>query len=134
VIVADASAVVELLLGGRRGRAVEVHLSAVQGHIHAPALIDAEVTQALRKLVERRTIDEPRGRASVEMLQALPIERVSLQPLLPRMWALRGNLTAYDAAYVALAEGLDCPLLTFDQRVAGAPGVEQRVVVPTVTP
>jgi predicted nucleic acid-binding protein len=51
--------------------------------------------------------------------------------LLPRVWQLRGNLTAYDASYIALAEALDCPLLTADRRLAGAPGVRATVITVT---
>jgi predicted nucleic acid-binding protein len=130
VIVADASVIVEFLLGGLRGRAVEDHLLANQHRIHAPALIDAEVLQTLRRLVQRREMGGRRGLASVGILQAFPLARHDLTPLLPRIWALRDNLTAYDAAYVALAEALDCQLLTFDRRLSDAPGITARVVIP----
>ena len=129
MIVLDASAVVEFLLGGARGQALEEHLVRV-GRPQAPALIDAEVVQAFRRLVAAGVMAEPRGRAATEMLQELPVTRHPMTPLIPRLWELRGNLTAYDAAYVALAEALDCPLLTFDTGLAGAPGHGARVVVP----
>ena len=63
-----------------------------------------------------------------EFLQA-PIHRYSHHPLLPRVWQLRANLTAYDAAYVALAELLGADLLTIDSRIAGAPGIRCKVHV-----
>ena len=64
------------------------------------------------------------------MVQEMPLVRHAMPPLLPRVWALRDNLTAYDAAYVALAEALDCPLVTFDERIASAPGHGAEIVVP----
>jgi predicted nucleic acid-binding protein len=130
VIVADASAVVELLLGGARGRRVEEILLEEDDRIQAPALLDGEVTQALRRLVVAGVMHEARGRVAVEILGELPITRHLLTPLLPRMWQLRGALTAYDAAYVSLAEALDCPLLTYDEGIVGAPGHTARILVP----
>ena len=130
MIVADASAVVELLLGGARGRRVEAILMVEEDRVQAPALLDAEVTQALRRMVSAGVMTETRGRAAVEILGDLPVTRHLLSPLLPRMWQLRRTLTAYDAAYVALAEALTCPLLTFDQGIAVAPGHTARVLVP----
>lgn len=130
MIVADASAVVELLLGGARGRRVEAILMGEEDRIQAPALLDAEVTQALRRMVSAGEMTETRGHAAVEILGDLPVTRHLLSPLLPRMWQLRRTLTAYDAAYVALAEALACPLLTFDQGIAAAPRHAARVLVP----
>ena len=63
----------------------------------------------------------------METLAVFPLQRYSHEPLLPRIWELRENLTAYDAAYVALAEALDAPLLTGDERIARASGVRARV-------
>jgi predicted nucleic acid-binding protein len=65
----------------------------------------------------------------VEDFQDLPIDRHAHTVLLPRIWQLRRNLTACDAAYVALAEGLDAPLITCDQRLAAAPGLGVRIIV-----
>jgi len=130
VIVADASAVVELLLGGARGLLVEEILQEEDDRMQAPALLDAEVAQALRRLVSAGVMSEARGHAAVEILGELPVTRHLLPPLLPRMWQLRDGLTAYDAAYVALAEALECPLLTFDRRVADAPHHRARVLIP----
>lgn len=130
MIVTDASAILELLMGGRRGEAVESRLLAQNDRLQAPALLDAEVVQVLRRLLAAGLMGEPRCRASLEILGSMPIRRHLLTPLLPRIWALRANLTAYDASYVALAEALECPLLTFDTRIADAPGHTARVVVP----
>lgn len=70
---------------------------------------------------------EPRARASLDLLVAFPMERYSHEPLVHRIWQLRGNLTAYDAAYVALAEALRAPLLTCDSKLAAAPGTKARI-------
>jgi predicted nucleic acid-binding protein len=75
-------------------------------------------------------LDEARGGASVAIMQEMPLARHSMPALLPRLWALRENLTVYDAAYVALAEALGCPLVTFDEKIASAPGHGAEVVVP----
>lgn len=72
-------------------------------------------------------MEAPRARAAVELLQELPVNRHVETPLLPRVWHLRANLTAYDAAYVALAEAIDCPLVTFDAALAGAPALPIRI-------
>jgi len=123
MIVMDASAVVELLLGGSRGSLVVDELEAHEGETHEPSLLDVEVTQVLRRLVGASVITAARGRASVEILQDLGLFRHPARLLLPRVWSLREKLTAYDAVYVALAEALGCPLVTFDGRLARAPGL-----------
>ena len=129
MIVLDASAVVELLLGGERAEKVLPWFEQAEGRIHAPGLLDVEVTQAFRRLVGAAALDARRGRAAVEILQELPVSRHPETLLLPRVWMLRHALTAYDAAYVALAEALGCTLVTFDGRLAGAPGLETEVVL-----
>ena len=128
MIVADASAIIEWLIGGPRGQAVE---QALMGEdIHAPAHLDVEVAQVTRRLALSAVITPARGRAMLELLAEVPIRRVPVAPLLPRIWGLRKNLTSYDAAYVALAEALPGPLLTFDQKISSAPGHEAEIVVP----
>lgn len=127
MIVLDASAVVELLLGGDRAEVVLPWFEAGEGDIHVPGLLDVEVTQAFRRLVADGRMGAERGAAAVEILQDLPLTRHPEKPLLPRLWALRDTLTGYDATYVALAEALDCPLVTFDARLAKAPGPRIRV-------
>lgn len=88
----------------------------------APAIIDVEVVAAWRRLAGARRLDEQRLALARADVRALPIERVPHGPLLERVWQLRGNLTPYDATYVALAEMLDAPLVTADAKLAGAPG------------
>jgi len=128
MIVIDASAIIEWLIGGPRGHAVGRALNGKD--IHAPAHLDVEVAQVTRRLALNSVITPARGRAMLELLAEAPIRRIPVAPLLPRVWALRGNLTAYDAAYVALAEALPAPLLTFDRKIPAAPGHQAEVVVP----
>lgn len=88
----------------------------------APHVVDLEVTSAWRRLAAAGHLDGRRADLALADLQVLRIERVPHAPLLARCWELRANLTIYDAAYVALAEALDAPLLTADSRLANAPG------------
>ena len=130
-MVLDASAVVEWLMGSERGDAVAAQMRGdPDGAFFAPDLLDVEVVQAFRRLARSGSVTDVRATGAVELLEALPVERRPAGILVPRMWALRENLSAYDAAYVALAEALDCPLLTCDARSADAPGhgAEVRVV------
>ena len=90
--------------------------------MHAPHLVDLEVLDALRKLVARREVSEDRAAYIREDFAALRIERYPHEPLAERVWELRANLSSYDAVFVALAETLDLPLVTYDMRLAGAPG------------
>jgi predicted nucleic acid-binding protein len=127
VIVLDASALVELLLGTSAGRSIATRIADPEVSLHVPHLADLEVTQALRRLVRDREIDLESATAAIEDLRALDLERHAHEPLLERIWAMRGNLTAYDAVYVALAEGLGATLLTCDAKLARASGAGQRV-------
>lgn len=130
MIVADASAVLEFLLGSSRGRAVEEHFLDEPDYVQVPALLDAEVAQVLRRMVVAGVVEQTRARATIEILADMPLQRHLLPSLLPRIWELKANLTAYDAAYVALAEALACPLLTFDEKLRRAPGHTARVITP----
>lgn len=122
MIVVDASVAVDLLL---RGPDAEVLTSRLLEHgesLHAPHLLDVEVAQVLRRFAGRGVIGAARGRESLRLLAALPVRRHPHAPFLGRIWALRGNLTAYDAAYVSLAEVLEATLLTRDRRLAASAG------------
>ena len=127
MIVLDASAVVELLLVTAAGRKLAERIRPSSISLNAPHLVDVEVTQAVRKYVLAGAISGERGRLALRHLAELDLERYSHTPLLPRIWALRENLTAYDATYVALAEVLQATLLTSDQRIASAPGIQAAV-------
>lgn len=129
MIVVDASAVVELLLRTPDAARVEAAVLARGEALHAPHLLDVEVTQVLRRYAARGEITEARGTISLEILVRLPIRRHAHTPLLDRIWALRANVTAYDAAYVALAERLGARLVTRDAKLARVAGARTRVEV-----
>jgi predicted nucleic acid-binding protein len=127
MIVLDASALVELLLGTDLGRSVGARIADPALGLHTPHLADVEVTQALRRYAREGSLPTDSAAAALAELRSLDLERHSHEPLLDRVWALRANLTAYDAVYVALAEALAAPLLTCDARLARAPGLRARV-------
>jgi predicted nucleic acid-binding protein len=122
VIVPDASVVLDLLLRLPGCETIERRLFDSEETLHAPHLLDLEVAPVLRRYAGRREIDAERGRASLELLTRFPLRRYPHEPLVPRIWALRANLTAYDAAYVALAEGLGATLVTRDRKLAAVAG------------
>jgi predicted nucleic acid-binding protein len=127
MMVLDASALIELLLGTDQGRAIAGRIDDPRLGLHVPHLVDVEVAQALRRYVREGGLDAASAAAALDDLRSLDLERHGHESLLDRVWALRGNLTAYDAVYVALAEALDATLLTCDGRLARAPVVSRRV-------
>ena len=129
MIVLDASAAVEVLLQTEVGIALTGRLLAPETSLHAPYLLDVEVAQVLRRFALRGDIEPARARQALEDLADLPVERYPHEILLPRIWALRENLTAYDATYVALTEILGATLLTRDARISRASGHSARVEV-----
>lgn len=129
MIVLDASAVVELLLDTIVGRRVAILIDDAAMGLHVPHLLDVEAVSALRRFARDGVIADDEAEAAIEHLMALDFQRHSHEGLLERAWALRKNLTAYDAMYVALAEALDATLLTCDGRLARASGVKARVEV-----
>jgi predicted nucleic acid-binding protein len=129
VTVVDASAVLDLLLDAPAARALEGRLLSPERMLHAPHLIDAEVAHALRRLVAAGRIAPELGRHVLTDLVDLPLHRHPHDWLLPRVWELRHNLSAYDAVYIALAEALDAPLVTRDARLASAHGHSAKVEV-----
>ena len=114
----DASAVFARLLGTHD---LSEHIER-DGPDAAPHLVDAEVGHALRRAVRERAATEGRARAALADLADMPLVRVGHSGLIRRAWELRENLSFYDGLYVALAEGLDVPLVTLDARLAGATG------------
>jgi len=129
LIVLDASAVVEVLLQTAAGAPITERLFDPTESLHAPHLVDVEVAQILRRFVRRGELAPERARQALDDLAGLPLERYSHEILIPRAWALRENLTAYDAVYVALAEVLEATLLTRDARIPRAPGHNARIEV-----
>ncbi|MGY6555733.1 MAG: type II toxin-antitoxin system VapC family toxin [Wenzhouxiangella sp.] len=128
LLVVDASVVVDLI-GRFRPQPIEALLWAEDSVLAAPELLDVEVLQALRRLDQDGAIP-PSRRHAVELLQALRIRRYRHHSLREAIWSLRKNLTAYDAAYVALARLLGATLVTRDEKLARAPGLEIQVTVP----
>lgn len=132
MIVLDASAAVELVLQTPRAERVAARALHPAERIHAPYLIDIEVTQVLRRLVNARELTPARGGLALSDFSELIIERHPHPPLLGRIWSLRTSLSAYDAAYVALAEALAAPMLTCDDKLARAHGHSAKIeLVPT---
>lgn len=126
MIIVDTSAVVDTLVGDP----VHVELVgrlAAERALHAPHLIDIETVQALRKQIRVGRLSADRAAGALSDFSSLRIVRYSHLPFVERIWALRDNLSAYDAAFVALSEALDVPLVTCDARLAAAPGHRARV-------
>ena len=129
MIVIDASAVLEVLLNTPNATRLAERLFAPGETLHAPHLIDLEVAQVLRRYARGGEIDTQRGSEALSDLAGLQLSRYPHDFLLPRIWQLRNNASAYDAAYLALAEMLDCPLITCDQALVGVPGHTAEVQV-----
>ena len=127
MIVVDASAVIDVLLNTPAGVRVADRLFADGETLHAPHLLDLEVAQVLRRYALSAELDAARGAQALEDLAALPLSRYPHDVLLPRIWELRHNVTAYDAAYVALAEALAAPLVTRDAALAASRGHAARI-------
>lgn len=117
MIVVDASAAVSALLNEGSARAL-----LAEERVHVPHLIDSEIASGLRRLVTRQDIAADAGWAALDTWQQLGVARHPVFALLERVWTLRENVSAYDATYVALAEALDCPLVTADARLSRASG------------
>jgi predicted nucleic acid-binding protein len=124
MIVADASAVVNSLLRPGLARA-----ALTDEQIQVPALIDAEIAQALRGHVRAGWLSVDDGWQLLETYRWMAVTRHYSFSMFDRIWELRDNLSAYDAAYVALAEIIECPLVTADARLSRAPGLRCAVTV-----
>ena len=129
MIAVDASAILEVLLRTERGARIEDRLLSRGDSLHAPHLLDVEVAQVLRRYAAAGYVRSERGLQALTDLGDFPIHRYPHDVLLPRIWELRHNVTAYDAAYLALAEALPAPLVTCDGKLASAPGHAARVEV-----
>lgn len=129
MIVVDASAALELLLRTPGAAALEGRLFGAGETLHAPHLIDLEIAQVLRRFAQGGVLTPARCGEALDDWRGFSVRRYPHEMLLPRVWALRETLTAYDAAYVALAEALDAPLVTTDAKLARASGHGARVEV-----
>lgn len=117
MIVIDASAAILGLLNDGEARSM-----LREGAVACPHLADSEVAHALRAQVLRGDVEAADAWRAIETWGRLGIERIGVQGLLPRIWELRDNVSAYDATYIAVAEALEAPLVTADGRLARAPG------------
>ncbi len=129
MIVADASAITELLLQTELGTRVEERLFRDDEDIHAPHLLDVEVLSALRRLVREGEVLAGRAQEAIEDLALLRIIRHSHLDFTGRVWELHENFTAYDAVYLTLAESLDGTVITCDAPFGSAPGHSTRIEV-----
>jgi predicted nucleic acid-binding protein len=128
-VVVDASLVIAAATdGGSRGKWSRSVLAS--GDLHAPHLLGFEAASVLRRLTMQAVLVPLEARQALEDILDLPIELAPMAPFASRIWALRDNIGAYDAAYVALAEILSAPLATLDRRLAHAPGAACRFLLP----
>lgn len=132
MIVVDASVLADALVGdGEVGDRARLAL-APDPRWCAPEHLLVEVFSAIRGLVLGGEVTDGRARQALVALGEAAIDIIGTAPLLDRMWQLRANVSGYDAAYVAVAEALQCPLITADGRLANTPGIrcEIRLVAP----
>jgi predicted nucleic acid-binding protein len=122
LIVLDASAAIEFVLRTGRAERIAARIFRPDERLHAPHLIDVEVAQVLRRLLHARQLSVQRVAEALDDYDLLAVERHAHRPLLGRIWTLRSALSAYDAAYVALAEALGATLLTCDEKLSRARG------------
>jgi predicted nucleic acid-binding protein len=128
-IVIDSSVVVAALVdSGPHGQWAEEVLSG--GSLQAPDLVLAEATDIFRRLERTRLITTPEANAAQEDLMQLDIELFPFEPFAARIWALRHNVTSYDAWYVAIAEALKLPLATLDEPLSKSSGVTCKFLTP----
>ena len=121
-LVLDASATVDYLLTFGAFERIAERIAVRSETLHAPHVLDLEVAQAMRRLTSRGTITASRAQGALEDYAGLHIRRYSHGWMLPRIWQLRENVTAFDAAYITLSEALDAPLLTADGALARSSG------------
>ena len=108
-------------------QAETAHRKAYPRALHAPHLIDLEIAHVLRRHCGAGKLTEQRAREALEDFLGMPVRRHPHEPFLPRIWELRHNFTAYDAAYIALAEALNAPLVTCDRALASTAGHRAQV-------
>jgi predicted nucleic acid-binding protein len=127
MIVLDASAALELVLRTDAGAEIARRIAPATETLHAPHVIDLEVAQVLRRYTAGRHLTPARASEALQDFLDLDLNRYSHDLLLPRIWELKDNVTAYDAAYLALGEALGAPLLTRDRRLRFVPGLKTPV-------
>lgn len=127
MIVVDSSIILEILLRTKSAHGIEKKIFSRGQTLHAPHLIDIEIAQVIRRYTLAGHVTPERGSQAIEDLMDLRMSKYTHDILLPRIWELRTNMTAYDAAYVALAEILDSPLLTRDAKLARSVGSSAKI-------
>lgn len=127
MMVVDASVALEVLLQTAAGSRIAERVLDPKETLHAPHLLDLEVAQTLRRYVHRGDLTTGRSEQALADLLDLPIERHPHYLFLDRIWQLRNNVTVYDAAYIALAEALDAPVVTRDAAFAAFRGHRVKV-------
>ena len=125
MIVIDAAAFIDAIDGRR-----PVLDRLANEDLHAPHLLDVEVVSGLRRLVASGRFKPELAEEALTILERADIRRHPHTPLLRVAWSLRGRVSAYDAAYVALAAALDAPLVTTDRKLASLPGLPCAVEMP----
>ncbi|CAN5524248.1 PIN domain-containing protein [soil metagenome] len=129
LLVADASAIVSLLIDPGATGAAAADLMA-QAQLHAPDHLPVEVANALRRIRNRGALSSAEALLAIHDFRLLPVQLWPFEVLADRAWELGDNISAYDAAYVALAERIEATLVTADARLGRAPGI--RCIVRTV--
>jgi predicted nucleic acid-binding protein len=129
VIIIDASLALEIAIATRQGGVIRDKIHASGEPLAAPEIIELEVLQTLRRYAVSGQIGPERVVAALRVFDDLAIERFAHVPLRPRIWALRANLTSYDAAYFALAELLGAPLWTQDAKFRAIPGAAAMIEI-----
>lgn len=129
MIVADASVVIEVLLNTSLAASCREIILAPSESVCVPHLLDLEVCQVLRRYVRTGQLADTLASEALRVLNDLPLFRYSHEPLIDRIWELRHSISAYDAAYVALAESLGAPLVTCDARLTRSHGHRANVQV-----
>lgn len=123
MIVVDASVLANVVGDDDRAGQIARARLKTAGAASAPDLVDVETVSVLRRRWLNNDLTEARFSGAIEDLLALPIKRYPVGPMMMRAFELRANVSAYDSCYVALAEALDCPLVTADARLAAAPTI-----------
>lgn len=124
MIVVDASAALSALLNAGQARRF-----LAREHFHVPYLIDYEVASGLHRRVQAQQVGADQGWHALDTWRHLAMTRYGVHTLLDRVWDLRDNVSTYDASYLALAEALDCTLVTADTRLSGANGIRCPITV-----
>jgi len=131
LIVLDSSAAIDYLLGLEpQATWVEHQLDDAGWALHAPHVFDVEVVSGIRRLVHRQKLPPERGAERARLLVDLRLRRYPHVQLLDRVWELHPNVTPADACFVALAEALNVPLVTTDERLSRV----RRLRIPVVSP